>query len=168
MWHYDQQRCYQLVPNWWPLYLKRNLLISYSTSTHPLICQLTHYGLVIPYVDIDLSQQSLDLIMVCCLMAPSHYKKQCWLIISGVLWNAPEGNFTGMLLLKISILNISLKIIILNLEPHLSGVNELTHWGWVMHICIGNLTIIGSANGLLPVRHQAIIWNNAGILLIGP
>ena len=44
----------------------------------------------------------------------------------------------------------------------------ITHWGWVTHISIGNLTIIGSDNGLLPGRHQAIIWTNAGILLIGP
>ena len=36
------------------------------------------------------------------------------------------------------------------------------------HICVGNLTIIGSDNGLSPGRRQAIIWPNAGILLIGP
>ena len=47
-------------------------------------------------------------------------------------------------------------------------VVSLTHWGRVMHICIGKLTIIGSDNGLLPGRPQAIIWTNAGILLIGP
>ena len=35
------------------------------------------------------------------------------------------------------------------------------------HICVGNLTIIGSDNGLAPGRRQAIIWTNAGILLIG-
>ena len=45
---------------------------------------------------------------------------------------------------------------------------ELTHWGRVTHICISNLTIIGSDNGLSPGRCQAIIWTNAGILLIGP
>ena len=44
----------------------------------------------------------------------------------------------------------------------------LTHWGWVTDICVGKLTITGSDNGLLPGRQQAIIWNNAGILLIGP
>ena len=43
----------------------------------------------------------------------------------------------------------------------------LTHWGLV-HIWIGNLTIIGSDNGSSPGRRQAIIWTNAGILLIGP
>ena len=37
-----------------------------------------------------------------------------------------------------------------------------------MHICIGNLTIIGSDDGLVPSWHQAIIWTNAGILLIEP
>ena len=45
---------------------------------------------------------------------------------------------------------------------------SLTHWGRETHICVGNLTIIGSDNGLSPQRRQAIIWTNAGILLIGP
>ena len=44
----------------------------------------------------------------------------------------------------------------------------LTHWGRVTHICLDKLTIIGSDNGLSPGRRQAIIWTNAGILLIGP
>ena len=35
-------------------------------------------------------------------------------------------------------------------------------------ICVVKLTIIGSDNGLSPGRHQAIIWTNAWILLIGP
>ena len=43
---------------------------------------------------------------------------------------------------------------------------QLTHWGWVMNICIKNLTIIGSENGLSPGQCQAIIWTNAGILLM--
>ena len=45
---------------------------------------------------------------------------------------------------------------------------DLTHWGRVMHICVGKLTIIVSDNGLWPKWCQAIIWTNAGILLIGP
>ena len=44
----------------------------------------------------------------------------------------------------------------------------LTHWGQVTHICVGNLTIIGSDNGLSPGRRQAIIWTNNGIFLIEP
>ena len=45
---------------------------------------------------------------------------------------------------------------------------ELTHWARVMHICVNKLTIIGSDYGLAPGRRKAIIWSNAGILLIGP
>ena len=37
-----------------------------------------------------------------------------------------------------------------------------------MHIFVIKLIIIGSDNGLSPERHQAIIWTNAEILLIGP
>ena len=44
----------------------------------------------------------------------------------------------------------------------------LTLWGRVTHICVSKLTIIGSDNGLSLGRRQAIIWTNAGILLIGP
>ena len=47
----------------------------------------------------------------------------------------------------------------------------LTHWGRVIRIYVGNLTNIGSDNGLSPGRRQAIIWSrdssNAGILLMG-
>ena len=42
-----------------------------------------------------------------------------------------------------------------------------THRGRVTHICVSELNISGSDNGLSPGRHQAIIWTNAGILLIG-
>ena len=40
---------------------------------------------------------------------------------------------------------------------------KLTHWGQETHICVDNLTMIGSDNGLSPGRRQAIIriqcWN---------
>ena len=45
---------------------------------------------------------------------------------------------------------------------------RLTHWGPVTHICVSDLTIIGSDNGLSPGRRQAIIWTNAGLLSIEP
>ena len=38
----------------------------------------------------------------------------------------------------------------------------------VTHICVSNLSITGSNNGLSPGWRQAIIWPNAGILLIRP
>ena len=54
--------------------------------------------------------------------------------------------------------------------PHhmcISLIHKLTHWGRVTHLCVSKQTIIGSDNGLSPSRRQAIIWTNAGILLIG-
>ena len=45
-------------------------------------------------------------------------------------------------------------------------IHQLTHWGRVTHICVSELTTIGSDNGLSPGRRQAITWNNDGLLLI--
>ena len=74
--------------------------------------------------------------------------------------------------------NIHFKMPSANCRPYRSGLNVfydtgcwhllLTHWDRVTHICVDKLTIIGSDNGLSPGRHQAFIWTNAGILLIGP
>ena len=43
-----------------------------------------------------------------------------------------------------------------------------TQWGRVTHIGTGNLTIIGSDKCLSPGSRQAIVWTNAGLVLIGP
>ena len=42
------------------------------------ICCLTRCGLVKPY-------ETMVQVMACCLMAPSHYLNQCWLIITETL-----------------------------------------------------------------------------------
>ena len=52
-------------------------------------------------------------------------------------------------------------------EKKKARYQKLTHWGWVTHMCINKLTIIGSDNGLSPHRRQAIIWAN-DVLLIRP
>ena len=49
-----------------------------------------------------------------------------------------------------------------------SSEKTLTHWGRVTRMCVGKLAIVGSDNGLSSGWRQAIIWANAGILLIGP
>ena len=41
-----------------------------------------------------------------------------------------------------------------NRNSYTGKMASLSHWGQVMHICIGNLTIIGSDKGLSPARHQ--------------
>ena len=40
------------------------------------------------------SRSKLSQVMACCLTAPSHYLKHCWLLISKALWHSPESNCT--------------------------------------------------------------------------
>ena len=65
-------------------------------------------------------------------------------------------------------LNAALPDLYLGLVRLLVDPKTLNHWGLVTHICVTKLTTSGSDNGLSPCRHQAIIWTNAGIALIGP
>ena len=53
---------------------------------------------------------------------------------------------------------------------YVSVKKEMSEWpsGRVTHICVSQLITIVSDNGLSPDRRQAIIWTNAGILLIRP
>ena len=51
---------------------------------------------------------------------------------------------------------------------HLSGeLPQLIEAEWCIYASV-TYTTIDSENGLSPVRRQAIIWTNAGVLLIGP
>ena len=42
------------------------------------------------------SWTTLAHVMACCLMAPSHYLNQCWLIIRGVMWHSSVNSFAGI------------------------------------------------------------------------
>ena len=57
---------------------------------------------------------------------------------------------------------------VLNTHPCVSSCLWVNSLRPGTHICVRKLSIIGSDNGLSPGRRQAIIWTNAGILLIGP
>ena len=61
-----------------------------------------------------------------------------------------------------------MQILICNRCFYVAVGTTLTHWGRVAHICVGNLTIIGSDTGLSPGQRQAITWTNVGMLPIGP
>ena len=54
---------------------------------------LTHCGLVTIWQHISVS--SLAQVMTCCLMAPSHYMNQCWLIIKSFLCHSHKSHFIG-------------------------------------------------------------------------
>ena len=61
--------------------------------------------------------------MAYCLTAPSHCLNQCWLVINGFCGICLRAIFTEIP----SIYKQRLKITLLQLLPHLSGTNELTH-----------------------------------------
>ena len=48
-----------------------------------------------------------------------------------------------------------------------SVTGQLSHWGWVVHICVGNLTIIGSDSGLALTRRRYLnkCWNIVNVTL---
>ena len=113
--------------------------------------ELIHCGLVMPYGDTEMGQHWLRL----WLIAWQHL---------GITWTNADfslARFYGIQLRAISLWVLKLLFCVMSLKIIL-----LTHWGRATHICVGKLTIIGSDNGLSPKRHHAIIWTNAGILLI--
>ena len=90
---------------------------------------------------------------------------------AGILLIGTSGTNFSEILIEIRIFSfkkMGMKVSSANWRPFCLGLNVLTHWGRVMHICVGKLTNIGSDNGLSPGWREAIIWTNAGILLFGP
>ena len=77
---------------WHQFCLCFNVLRHLTSLTHQLfVNSLWPSGAIWRYR----SGSTLAQVMACCLMAPSHYLNQCWLIINEVLWHSSEGNFTG-------------------------------------------------------------------------
>ena len=105
-------------------------------------------------------------------LAPSWRQVIIWTSACILLIGSLGTNINGILIRiqnsNIFIIKMHLKMSSAKWRPFCIGPHVLTHWGRVTHICVINLTIIGSDNGLSPGRRQAIIWTNAGILLIGP
>ena len=128
-------------------------------------CWLTHCGLMTTYGVPELGHHWLRSRAVS-YSTPSHYLNQCWLIINWILRNNWKSNLNQNELVFCQ--ENAFENGISKISTICSSHIVLTHWGRVAHICVSNLTIIGSDNGLSPGRRQAIIWTNAGILLIGP
>ena len=118
--------------------------------------KLTHCSLVMTYSIRALLGHYLFKLWLVAYWALSHYHNQGWLVNLDLKitfwWNSIHNSF------RKCIWNYVYKILAI----------LLTHWGRVMHICVSNLAIIGSDNGLSPGQPQAIIWTSAGILSIGP
>ena len=91
------------------------------------------------------------------LIKQSNHLSQSW-----------QGKSFSEILLKIQIFHWRKKCLWKCYLQNVKHLNGSTHWGRVMHICDSKLAIIGADNGLSLGSCQAIIWNNAGILLIWP
>ena len=76
----------------WIFILHHNCRIYHGLLMANISChhKLLNCGLVMHQI----TWLTLVQVMAWCLMAPSHYLDQCWLIIKGVLWHSPECNFT--------------------------------------------------------------------------
>ena len=98
-------------------------MFSISLILHPhlpVTTELTHSGSVTLFGDI--SRSALEQVMACCLMAPSHYLTQYWLLVGEVLWHSPGNNSSAPNLVYCITCE---KIIFLKLPLHLPGTNEL-------------------------------------------
>ena len=93
-------------------------------------------------------------------LSPGRHQAIIW-TNAGMLLIGPLGTNSSEILIKIHKFSykkvIHLKTSSAKWRPFCLGLSVLTHWGRVTHICVGNLIIIGSDNGLSPGRRQAII-----------
>ena len=141
-----------------------------------------HFKLIVPFVSsyIDILRQIVN---VCNLSKKSEIGKMLSWTLMDVVRRCVRSYITDMCGHSVSLLELIIVVIvwwyntryIYNTERYLTTMKHsslvsmpLTHWGWVTHICVSQLAITGSENGLSPGRRQAIIWTNAGILSIGP
>ena len=99
--------------------------------------------------EIDMSKIRSIIHVINHILVVAHNEFESSCTTSGVLFQDPD----------YTIYSIDLLIL---------GRQWMAHWGPGAQICVGNLTIIGSENGLSRGRQQAIIWTNAGILLFWP
>ena len=76
------------------------------------------------------------------------------------IWDSYAENLVSVLLIACLLTRSRNTVVYFN-------ASMLTHWGRMMHICVGSLIIIGSYNSFVPTNRQAIIWTNAGVFLIG-
>ena len=79
--------------------------------------------------------------------------------------------YTGLLFLKLFLV---VRIFSLYGARNMFGILSivlkmcLSYWGRVKHICVIELTIVGSDNVFPTGQRHAIVWTKAGIILIGP
>ena len=109
--------------------LSRNIPVATMCNTLSTFDTLIHskcvnsLGIVPSYGETDMGRHRLAQVMACCLTTPSHYPKECWLII-----NVLCGIHLRAILQDVfinSIRKMCWEIAVLKLSAHLEGVNVL-------------------------------------------
>ena len=143
------------------------IISSHHSFPHPFITPLISYNISIRRFLIKHALLAVNFAQIC--RGPS-YPLSSWYIVDifKCAFSDNDGRKDDIFLIVGAIYTRISIWLIQEVRIEEAYFDTLTHWGRVTHICVGNLTIIGSDNGLSPGRRQAIIWANAGILLIGP
>ena len=93
------------------------------------------------------SGSTLARVIACCLMAPSHYLNQCWLIIHEAHWHLSEGNLTEKIP---DVTHYEVKITHLKIILHPPGVCEF------IPICWRSLITVKSWYNMAP--YNTVVW----------
>ena len=101
------------------------------------------------------SWSTLVQVMTCCRMAPNHYLKQCWSIISEVLWHQLRAILHD-LIKNWYILDMSLKIINLRLQPWSYFINR--PWNKIHALYIHGLAQ-DCSNSLKIINLRLQLWS---------
>ena len=124
------------------------------------------------YVYACIPNSPSSLIRLLSIVHPWFFNSLAPIIIIDPIWHyrtwSTDVDINNMLWHSTEVISLEMPEIFTNKDLWCILSSLLTHWGRVKHTCIGKLTSIGSDNDLSPGRHQAIIWTNAGILLIWP
>ena len=121
------------------VYLKLLIINQTNWMTLKTFIQSRHFEWVCPFNSLwssdgkwwHRSGSTLALVMVCCLIAPSHYLNQCHLLISEVLWRSPVSNSIAHA--QATILYNEIENYTFERLPYLPGGNEL-NWFDFLHV----------------------------------
>ena len=99
-------------------------------------------------------------------LAPCHNLYKCCLVANGNIRNKPLRHLnqdTDIVSVAHLLEKVVCKMLVILFSPQ-----YVNSWGRVTHICVSKQTTTISGNGLSPDRRRAIVWTNAGMLLMAP
>ena len=120
-------RSFSSIKWFWIISADQKAFLKWLPKTHNILwhseCSYCHVNSLWPSDTIwwHRSGSILAQVMACCLTAPSHYLKQSWFTVKGILWHSPNS--------MISIHKMILKNTFVKLRPYLWEANEFISIG---------------------------------------